>query len=132
MRGKKLKLVPPTAAQSYLIAAEQLYSGVKALLKSIPGVELAYSVLAAQALECALKAYLAQHGYKKEDLTKPRVRHNLEALWSMSGKELLGISPDPPSWCVTLNSAHNKPYYFRIRWACAVWSIQIYKKLKRG
>ncbi|MBK6998682.1 MAG: hypothetical protein IPH35_01440 [Rhodoferax sp.] len=50
---------------------------------------------------------------KEKKLKEASLRHNLEALWSMAVRHALNIQTNPPQWCNILNSAHDKPYYFR-------------------
>ena len=106
-------MVPPSPAQSYLIAAKGLYPGVEVLVNSPGQTATACAFLAAQALECALKSYLSHVGKTENELKAPSIRHNLEALWAWAVCEGLSIQSQPPQWCITLNSAHDKPYYFR-------------------
>jgi hypothetical protein len=108
-----LKSVPPAPAESYLIAARHLYDGMKALSLDPGKTSFACSFLAAQTLECGLKSYLSHAGVTENKLKAPRIRHNLEALWAEAVKRGLTVQAQPPQWCIILNSAHDKPYYFR-------------------
>lgn len=106
------EMVPPSEEESYFIVAKKLYAGVETLSNFYSGVELPYSLLAGHSLECALKAYLSCAGIDQKELKK-EFGHNLEKLWSMANKKGMAISSEPSNWCVTLNSAHDKPYLFR-------------------
>ncbi|WP_017842790.1 hypothetical protein [Methylotuvimicrobium buryatense] len=108
-----LTMVPPTEAQSYLIAARGLFEGAEALAISTSPKLLSCAFLSAQTLECALKAFLASSGATEKRLRSPSIRHNLEALWAEAVAGGLAIPAQPPQWCTLLNSAHDKPYYFR-------------------
>jgi hypothetical protein len=108
-----MKMVPPSSVQSYLIAAKGLFLGLEALATNSGQTTMACAFLAAQALECALKSYLSHAGKPETELKIPSVRHNLEWLWTEAVCKGLCIQSDPPQWCVTLNSGHDKPYYFR-------------------
>lgn len=108
-----MKMVPPSPSQSYLIAAKGLFLGTEALASNSGQTAMACAFLAAQVLECALKSYLAHVGKPESELMKTLVRHNLELLWTEAVGKGLNVQSDPPHWCSTLNSAHDKPYYFR-------------------
>jgi len=72
--------------------------------------------LAAQTLECSLKAYLTRLG-----LTVPTRRqgHDLINLWrtavkaSSTAAKKLSLEPTPPGWCAMLNVFHDYPYLDR-------------------
>ena len=108
-----MKMVPPSSAQSYLIAAKGLFLGVEALASNSAQTAMACAFLAAQVLECALKSYLSHTGWPERKLKTRSIRHSLEVLWAEAVREGLSIQSEPPQWCATLNSAHNEPYYFR-------------------
>ena len=124
------KLTPPTLAESFIIAARQLHSGAEVLFQNAFDCVLAYSVLSAQVLECALKAYLAQHGYEEKELIK--IGHNLKKLWDMAEKKSLGISSKPPDWCIALNEGHDYPYHFRYPVGLNVIGYPNLKEVKKG
>jgi hypothetical protein len=101
----------PTEGDGYKIVACELLQGVEAL-SSMPNVSSRNcALLAAHALECALKAFLWHKGKTKKDTSA--IRHNLKALWDMACKEGLSIPQTPPDWCVILSSGHGPDYYFR-------------------
>lgn len=108
-----LTTVPPSPAQSYLAAARALYSGVEALAVNSGETARACAFLAAQTLECVLKSYLSHAGVTESQLKARSLRHNLEALWLEAVRRGLNIQTQPPQWCITLNSAHDQPYYLR-------------------
>src|SRR5437870_4465735 len=97
-----LESVPPTPAQSYLIAARNLYAGMEALSLEPGKTGIACAFLAAQALECGLKAYLSHVGVTEDTLRGPQIRHNLEALWVEAVQHALNVQAQPPQWCVIL------------------------------
>ena len=102
----------PTEGDGYKIVACELLQGVEAL-STLPNVSSRNCVLiAAHALECALKAFLWHKGKTKE-IKKTGVRHNLVALWDMAYKEGLSIPQMPPDWCTILSSGHGPDFYFR-------------------
>ena len=103
--------VPPSAAQSYLIAAKGFFDGAEAIATHKPQSLLACAFLSSQALECALKSFLAHAGQTENQLKS--IGHDLVALWNKAVSLGLQIDNTPTPWCTTLNSAHNKPYYFR-------------------
>jgi hypothetical protein len=102
-----------TIAQNYFAAACYFFLGVKALSKGSSDLAPACASLAAQALECALKAYLSKSGVTQAALKKKPFCHNLEALWADAFSQGLTVSAQPPEWCVILNQTHDKPYYLR-------------------
>ena len=70
-------------------------------------------MIAAHALECALKAFLWHKG-KKTEIRNPKVQHDLVTLWSMAYKEkALSIPKVPPDWVKILSSGHGPNFYFR-------------------
>lgn len=102
---------PPSAAQSYLIAAQGFFEGAEALAKHSPQFLLPCAFLSSQALECTLKSFLAHKGKTEKDLRS--IGHDLETLWVNAANHGLQIESTPKPWCELLNSAHNKPYFFR-------------------
>ena len=103
----------PTEKDGYMIVARDLLQGVEALstIQNIPPRSCA--LIAAHALECALKAFLWHKG-KSREINLPRIRHDLVELWNMAGKESgLTIAPEPPVWVTILKSGHGPDFYFR-------------------
>jgi hypothetical protein len=87
------------------------------ILAEHPGAALSVWVyLAAQTLECTLKAYLTRLG-----LPTPvrRKGHDLINLWrtaaeaSAAAPVKLSIAVRPPEWCVMLNVFHDYPFLDR-------------------
>lgn len=107
-----LCIVQPTEGDGYKIVACDLLQGVEALstLQNVSARSCA--LLAAHALECALKAFLWRKG-KTTEIARWDVRHNLVALWGLAYREGLGIPENPPDWCAILSSGHGPDYYFR-------------------
>ena len=102
----------PTEGDGYMIVARDLLQGVEAL-STLPNVSSrCCALIAAHALECALKAFLWHKGKKKE-IRLPHVQHDLVALWNMAYKEGLSIPQVPPDWCTILSSGHGPNFYFR-------------------
>jgi len=102
----------PTEGDGYMIVARNLLQGVEVLSTLPPNVHpRSCAMLAAHALECALKAFLWHKG--KERIWKKKDEHNLVALWNMAYKEGLSIPKDPPDWVTILSSGHGPNYYFR-------------------
>ena len=96
-----------------MIVARDLLQGVEALstLQNISSRGCA--LIAAHALECALKAFLWHKG-KKTEIREPKVQHDVVALWNMAYKEkTLSIAEVPPDWCKILSSGHGPNFYFR-------------------
>jgi hypothetical protein len=103
----------PSDAQSYLTAARRLCSGVEVLAKGTAASALACSLLAARALECALKAYLSGIGFTINRLTHPPFGDNLENLWIEAATRGLNVPARPPKWCSILNQEHGVEFPFR-------------------
>jgi hypothetical protein len=80
-------------------------------LSSESNTPLACAVLAAQGLECTLKAYLAFHG--NDEVKLKRYGHDLETLWEKAAACGPAVSGTAPQWCTILNAGHDQPYYFR-------------------
>jgi hypothetical protein len=103
----------PTQGDGYIIVARELLQGVEALSTLQNIYPRSCALIAAHALECALKAFLWHQGKKKE-IRKPNVQHNLVALWNMAYKEKgLSIPAVPPDWVTILSSGHGPNFYFR-------------------
>jgi hypothetical protein len=94
-----------------MIVARDLLQAVEALSILPPNVPArGCAILAAHALECALKAFLWHKGKKKGI----RGEHDLLKLWKMACKENdLSIPEQPPDWVSTLSQGHGPNYYFR-------------------
>ncbi len=94
-----------------MIVARDLLQGVEAL-SNLPNVSpRGCALIAAHALECALKAFLWHKGKKK--IWGRKVQHDLVALWNMAYKEGLSIPQVVPDWCAILSSGHGPNFYFR-------------------
>ena len=106
-----LRMVEPTERDGYMIVARDLLQGVEAL-STLPNVPSRAAVfIAAHALECALHAFLWHKGVDAG--RKPKVWHDLLALWGMACKEGLNIPQASPDWVTILSSGHGRPFYFR-------------------
>jgi hypothetical protein len=103
----------PTQGDAYMIVARDLLRGIEAL-STLPNVSpRGCALIAAHALECAIKAFLWHKGKKKE-IRRRDVQHDLVALWNMTYKEGgLGIPEVPPDWVTILSSGHGPNFYFR-------------------
>jgi hypothetical protein len=108
-----LHMVQPTEGDGYMIVARDLMQGVEALSTFPPNVSSrGCALIAAHALECALKAFL-WHKHEKK-IWKREAQHNLVALWDMAYKEKdLSIPQAPPDWVAILSSGHGPNFYFR-------------------
>jgi hypothetical protein len=115
----------PTIAGSNSVGSARGYANVASeflevveLLAQHSGVPLRpRAYLAAQTLECILKAYIVHVDASK--LGKPLRTHDLIALWEMAVKasdaatRKLTIPADPPGWCTALARLHDVPYVNR-------------------
>jgi len=96
-----------------MIVARDLLQEFEALSTLPPNVSSrSCALIAAHALECALKAFLWHKGRNKE-IRAHDVQHNLVALWDMAYKEGLSIPQVPPDWVTILSSGHGPNFYFR-------------------
>ena len=108
-----VKIKELTDGDGYLIVARDLLQGVHALSTILGIPSRACELIASHALECALKAFLWHRG-KKEEIRKPKVQHDLIALWDMVFKEkVFNIPETPPNWVQILSRVHGRNYYFR-------------------
>ena len=105
-------IAPPGPPHTYFGVAQSMMPGVKILAEVSPTPALALSIVAAHVLECLLKAYLSRDG-SDAAVKKPRVRHNLNALWALAYTNGLLIPESPPSWVNCLSGLHKSPYYLR-------------------
>lgn len=86
-----IRVGQPTEGEGYMIVARDLLKAVEALSILPPNIPpRGCAMLAAHALECALKAFLWQKG-KKKQIRRDDVQHDLVALWNMAHKEGLSI-----------------------------------------
>ncbi|ALS68363.1 hypothetical protein [Pandoraea apista] len=100
----------PSDGESFLVTAKQLWQGAKALEASTVETHLPGALLAAQALEGALKALLWSAKIPASKLSKKPFGHDLSALWGAAAKLALVAPTSPPDWCVLLNTLHDWPY----------------------
>ena len=68
-------------------------------------------LLASQAIELGLKAYLLHSGCDEGDLKK--IGHDLEAAWACAAESGLGLGTAPSFSVQVLSLSHNSPYLFR-------------------
>lgn len=104
------RMLPPTAAQSYLVVAEALTSSIQVLAATQNIHPLGHTLLCGQALECILKAYLCG------TLGPPRAQafgHDIRAAWDASAAAGLPVSTPMPAWAESLHVHHAKPYLGR-------------------
>ena len=107
------RMVPPSQLDAYLIVARELLQGVEVLSGFNNINPRSCALIAAHSLECMLKAFLCHKG-KIEELRKPKVRHDLLALWDLSyNEDDLCIPKSPPDWVKVLSLGHGPDYYFR-------------------
>jgi HEPN domain-containing protein len=106
---------PPEPSKGYMAAARYFFNGVKFLSEGGHEVIIACAFLAAQALECLLKAYLVKvkEGITVDILKKKPYGHDLRKLWEEAADNGLGVPRQPPEWCRILNETYNKPYHLR-------------------
>jgi HEPN domain-containing protein len=108
-----MTMPPPEPSKGYMAAARYFFNGVEILSKEGHKGVIACALLAAQALECLLKAYLVKKGFDVETLKKEPYGHDLKKLWEEAADNGLGVSRQPPEWCSILNETYNKPYHLR-------------------
>jgi hypothetical protein len=107
-----ISMAQPTQGEGYMIVASDLLQGVEALSSLQNISHRGCALIAAHALECALKAFLWYRGQEKKTLKK--VRHDIESLWNMAYKEkTLDIPKVLPTWVKILGSGHGPNFYFR-------------------
>ena len=94
-------------AKGYLNALEIIVENInlnKPILHPI-------GLLASQAIELSLKAYLLSKDWEEKQLRK--IGHDLEQAWNESVKAGLRISIDPKFSVQVLSLSHDSPYLFR-------------------
>lgn len=108
-----LQILQPTEVDGYLIVARDLLQGVE-VLADFPAVPpRASALIAAHAVECALKAFLCSKG-KQQEVRAKAVQHDLIKLWGLACDEHdLGIPQTPPDWVTILSAGHGPNFYFR-------------------
>jgi hypothetical protein len=107
---------PVISANGYRAVASE-FLAVLEVLSGQPSVALSpWVYMAAQTLECTLKAYITKLGVAA--LTR-RQGHDLINLWrtavkaSTTAPKKITIAATPPEWCVMLNVFHDYPYLDR-------------------
>ena len=107
---------PVVSANGYRTVAGEFLALVERLADEPAAALSPWVYLAAQTLECTLKAYIAKVGLK------PPVRRqglDLINLWttavraSASATRKLSLDPTPPDWCAMLGVFHDYPYLDR-------------------
>jgi hypothetical protein len=107
---------PVISPREYRTVAGEFLAALE-LLADQPGMaSSAWVCLAAQALECTLKAYITRLG-----LPAPARRqdHDLINLWSSAvnasaaAAKKISLEARPPEWCVMLNALHDHPFPHR-------------------
>lgn len=101
---------PPSDGESFVLTAKQLWQGAKALEATTLATQLPGALLAAQALEGALKALLWSEKTPASKLSKKPFGHNLSGLWRAAAKLALVAPASPPDWCVLLDTLHDWPF----------------------
>ena len=109
----KIRLLIPSTAESYFVAARSLWNGVEALAPGDGKTLVACALLASQSLECSLKAGLSCAGMTLKELKKQPICHDLEALWVEAAARGIPLEMPTPNWVTSLNSGHADPYFFR-------------------
>src|SRR5690349_9220483 len=101
-------VAPAGPPHTYLGMARAFLSGAQTLAADPKASAISLAFLAAQATECALKAYLSKSGNDTR-LKSRLLRHDLLALWSLAAAEGLTASATPPTWLGTLSHLHASP-----------------------
>lgn len=104
---------PAKPPHTYAGMAGQFASGATALAAAKKSETISIAFLAAQSVECSLKAFLSRDGEDKRLKADQKLRHNLCALWTLASSEGLGIPSEPPSWLNKLGDLHASPYHLR-------------------
>lgn len=102
-------MLQPGEVDSYMIVANQLLPSVEALSKVENLPARGCALLAAHALECALKAIIQHRG-----LSCTVKEHDLLALWNaVALSMIIDIPTEPPDWVKILGIGHGPRFYFR-------------------
>lgn len=107
-----MRMVSPAPPHTYLGVAHSMVKGVRTLADTALASGLALALVAGHVLECALKAYLSRNG-DDSAVKRPKVRHNLAALWSMAHSQGLQVPLEMPGWVAILSQGHGHPYHLR-------------------
>ena len=100
------------SAHSLLAGAREFASGLSTLARHPEGGSArAMAVLAAHAVELALKSSLLSHGWSESQLRE--LDHDLIKAWRAAAAAGLPVNTEPPSWCRLLDSVHDSPYFGR-------------------
>jgi hypothetical protein len=104
---------PNSPATGYRVGAISFLAGVRALATTVDfDTLISCHVLAAFAIECALKSFLSLHGVGQKKLQT----HDLVHLWEQAAKFGLAIPPDASFECKVLSALSTGPlFYIRYR-----------------
>lgn len=99
---------PAGLCKAFGIGADICLTGAKKLDASSPGWDLPdRQILAFHALELALKAYLAKHGFTRDTLRKKPYVHDLDRLYSDAVSHGLSLPPRSKELIGAINDCHN-------------------------
>lgn len=105
-----LSMRQPNEIDGYMIVINDLLPAIETLSKFEKLPSRGCALLAAHALECALKAIIRHHSL----IFTQKERHDLVALWKIVASEnIIDISNEPPDWVKILSIGHGPNFYFR-------------------
>jgi len=101
-------------ATNYIETAKGYLKALDIIVKNIDlnrPILYPIGLLASQAIELSLKAYLLSRGWEQKKIKI--IGHDLEQAWEETVKEGLRISVDPKFSVQVLSLSHDSPYLFR-------------------
>ncbi|MGF6440134.1 HEPN domain-containing protein [Paraburkholderia youngii] len=104
---------PPSDGESFVHVAREFWQSAHALAELESAHSRSCTLLAAQALEGALKALLWTAGKTTQELRQARFGHNLEVLWREAARSGVDLPASPPDWCLELDRLHAAPFVLR-------------------
>ena len=100
---------PTGLCEALRLGAEICLTGAKKLDASSPGYDLPdRQILTFHALELALKAFLAKHGFTAKTLRNKPYGHNLDRLYSEAAEHGLSLQPHNKELIEAINEYHYK------------------------
>ncbi|MGF6444663.1 HEPN domain-containing protein [Paraburkholderia youngii] len=105
--------LPPSDGESFVIVAREFWHSAHALADHGSAHSRSCTLLAAQALEEALKALLWTKGKATHALKQAPFGHNLGALWREAAGSGIDLPASPPEWCLELDRLHAVPFVLR-------------------
>ena len=100
------------SAEGFLERSHEYFAALEILQEHFSATIIyPIGLVASQAIELALKAFLLHSGASESELKK--IGHNLQGAWEACSKKGLGLGRSPSFSVQVLSLSHDSPYLFR-------------------